>query len=45
MNLREIKLYDPNNKYDETDTIAALGKQRLIIEEFRKWIWLDEDRI
>lgn len=45
LNLREIKLYDSNNKYDETDTIAALGKQRLIIEEFRKWIWLDEDRI
>ena len=45
MNLREIKLYDSNNKYDETDTIAALEKQRLIIEEFRKWIWLDEDRI
>lgn len=45
MNLREIKLYDSNNKYDETDTIAALDKQRLIIEEFRKWIWLDEDRI
>lgn len=38
MNLREIKLYDSNNKYDETDTIAALEKQRLIIEEFRKWI-------
>lgn len=45
MNFREIKLYDSNNKYDETDTIAALDKQRLIIEEFRKWIWLDEDRI
>lgn len=45
MNLREIKLYDSNNKYDETDTIAALDKQRLIIEEFRKWIWLDDDRI
>ena len=45
LNLREIKLYNEKGKYDEADTIAALEKQKLITEEFRKWIWQDEDRI
>ena len=44
LNLREIKLYDSNGDFNEADTIAALEKQRLIIEEFRKWVWEDEDR-
>lgn len=44
LNLREIKLYDSNNKYCESDTIAALEKQAKIKEEFKSWIWLDEDR-
>ena len=44
LNLREIKLYDHNNKFDETSTIAALEKQRLIDEEFKSWIWQSEDR-
>ena len=45
LNLREIKLYDEGTIYNETDTIAALEKQKLILEEFNKWIWQDEDRI
>ena len=44
MNLREIKLYD-DGKYNERDTIAALEKQRLLIDEFQNWLWNDEDRI
>ncbi len=44
LNLREIKLFDLGNLYNERDTLAALEKQRLINEEFKRWIWLDEDR-
>ena len=47
LNLREIKIHDTdgyNLKYNETETIAVLEKQQLLIEEFRKWVWLDEDR-
>lgn len=44
LNLREIKLFDGGNAYNERDTLAALEKQRLINEEFKRWIWLDEDR-
>lgn len=43
LNLREIKIYD-GTVYNETDTIAALEKQKLITEEFRRWVWEDEDR-
>ena len=44
LNLRVIKLYDNGNVYNERDTIAALEKQKLIIAEFKEWIWKDEDR-
>ncbi len=44
LNLREIKLFDNGNQYNERDTLAALEKQRLIQKEFKRWIWLDEDR-
>ena len=44
LNLREIKLYDADKKYDEKATAAALGKQKLIVHEFKEWIWQDEDR-
>ncbi len=45
LNLREIKLYDVKGKFDETSTVAALDKQRLITDKFREWIWQDEERI
>jgi len=44
LNLREIKLYDYNGSFNESDTIAALEKQRLINDEFKSWVWEDEDR-
>lgn len=44
LNLREIKLFDHGSEYNEKDTLAALEKQNLIREEFKNWIWLDEDR-
>ncbi len=44
LNLREIKLYDNGTVYNERDTLAALEKQNLILEEFQRWIWQDEDR-
>ncbi len=44
LNLREIKLHDSNGKYDEAETVAALEKQKKIEQEFKDWIWLDEDR-
>ena len=44
LNLREIKLLDNGTEYNERDTLAAMEKQRLINEEFKRWIWLDEDR-
>lgn len=44
LNLREIKLLDNGTEYNERDTLAALEKQRLINEEFKRWIWLAEDR-
>ena len=44
LNLRPIKLFDNGNIYNERDTIAALEKQKLIIAEFKDWIWKDEDR-
>ena len=45
LNLRPIKLYNSYREYSEKDTIAALEKQRLINEAFKKWVWQDEDRI
>lgn len=45
MNLREIKRYDRYNRYDEKTTIAAIEKQTVILQEFKKWVWEDEDRI
>lgn len=44
LNLREIKLFDNGSEYNERDTLAALEKQRLINDEFKRWIWQDEDR-
>ncbi len=47
LNLREINIHDTdgyNVKYNEVETIAVLEKQQLLIEEFKKWVWLDEDR-
>ena len=44
LNLREIKIHDSIGEFDEDETVAALEKQKLIIEEFRKWVWEDEDR-
>lgn len=43
LNLREIKIYD-GKRFNETETIAVLEKQRLINEEFSSWVWRDEDR-
>ena len=43
LNLREIKLYD-GTVYNEKDTLIALEKQKLIKEEFKRWIWEDEYR-
>jgi len=45
LNLREIKLFDNGNRYNQEDTIAALEKQKLLISTFKEWIWQDEDRI
>ncbi len=44
LNLREIKLFDNGTEYNEADTLAALEKQKLINEEFKRWVWEDEDR-
>lgn len=44
LNLRQIRLFDKNNRYSEADTVAALEKQKKIEQEFKDWIWLDEDR-
>ena len=45
LNLREIKLRDFDGEYEEDETVAALEKQKKIDQEFKDWIWLDEDRI
>ena len=44
LNLREIKLFDNGKDYNEADTLAALEKQKIINQEFKRWIWEDEDR-
>ena len=44
LNLREIKLYESDGKYDEESTLAALEKQKLLIDLFKDWVWKDEDR-
>lgn len=47
LNIRDIKIYQKNSRtrINEADTLLALEKQKLIINEFQNWIWLDEDRI
>lgn len=45
LNLREIKRYDSRNRYDEKSTLAAIEKQEIILQEFKDWVWQDEDRI
>ena len=44
LNLREIKIYDNGNVLNERETLAALEKQEIINNEFKKWIWEDETR-
>ena len=44
LNLREIKIHDSKGKFEENETVAALEKQKILIDEFRKWVWEDEDR-
>ncbi len=44
LNLREIKLYTSDSKYDEESTLAAIEKQKLMIDLFKEWVWQDEDR-
>ena len=44
LNLREIKIHD-GTIFNQKETVAALEKQKLIIEEFNDWIWKSEDRI
>ena len=44
LNLREIKLYQSDGEYDEESTLAALEKQKLLIDLFKDWVWKDEDR-
>ncbi|MBO4219593.1 MAG: sce7726 family protein, partial [Clostridia bacterium] len=44
LNLREIRLCGQDGRFDERETVAALEKQKKIEQEFRDWIWLDEDR-
>lgn len=44
LNLREIKVYDDGTEFNEKETLAALEKQKIIEDEFKKWIWEDEIR-
>lgn len=44
LNLREIKIYDNGTVFNESETIAALEKQKLIKKEFKRWVWEDDDR-
>ncbi len=44
LNLREIKIYTTDRKYNEKDTLAALEKQDKITALFKEWVWRDEDR-
>ena len=46
LNLREIRLSKKNStEVDEESTLAAIEKQKQIIEFFKEWVWQDEDRI
>ena len=45
LNLREIKILDDGLYFNEAETLSALEKQQVMIEEFKNWIRLDEDRI
>lgn len=44
LNLRPIKICN-GGVFDEKETILAVEKQKIIIEEFSNWIWKSEDRI
>ncbi len=44
LNLREIKLRDRRNRYDEKATLRAQEKRKDIDKLFKEWIWQDEDR-
>ncbi len=44
LNLREIKLFNKKKEFSERDTMLAVEKQRLINDEFKRWVWEDEDR-
>lgn len=43
LNLREIKIYD-GIIYNETETIAAIEKQKVLQSAFEQWIWQSDDR-
>ncbi|MBR3149802.1 MAG: sce7726 family protein [Eubacterium sp.] len=44
LNLREIKIHDAT-VFNQKETVAALEKQRVIVEEFNEWVWKSDDRI
>lgn len=43
LNLREIKVFS-GGKYCESITLAAIEKQKKIVQAFQDWVWQDEDR-
>lgn len=44
LNLREVKLRDRRNRYDEKATLRVQEKRDAIDKLFKEWIWQDEDR-
>lgn len=47
LNSRSLSVYhtkDGKKEFDKEDTLVAYEKQKLILDEFKKWVWQDKDR-
>ena len=47
LNSKSLSVYhtfDGKKEFDKKDTLVAYEKQKLILDEFKKWIWQDKSR-
>ena len=50
LNMKTLAIYDPADDegkikiFNKDETVSVLEKQDMLIKEFQRWIWLDEER-
>ena len=50
LNMKTLAIYDPADDegkikvFNKDETVGVLEKQDMLIKEFQRWVWLDENR-